>query len=242
MIAQRLSRRAVLVCAACLSSANAARAQARPFGFAAHGAFHNLVQRRDYDPKVTFADLDANGTSEAVGALSGLRGEITLIEGRRVVSLGPCPGCGPAPDSACLLASARVARWRQEPVAEAVPEPGLRPFLAARARAAGLDAAQPFPFRLRGELTDVHMHVHGQPNPAFAGHGSAEPMAFGDIWRGGRLAGEVVGFHASPDMVGIISHAGDPLHCHWVSPGRDATAHLDAFGVAAGSTLLLPAV
>jgi hypothetical protein len=240
MPATRLSRRAVLVCAACLAPA-APRAQARPFSFAAHGAFRNLVQRRDYETKVTFAELATAGTTEAVGALSGLRGEITLIEGRRVVSLGPCPGCGPAPDSACLLASARVARWREEPVAEAVPEAALRPFLAARARAAGLDTAQPFPFRLRGELTDVHMHVHGQPNPAFAGHGSAEPMAFGDIWRGVRLVGEVVGFHASPDMVGIISHAGDPLHCHWVSPARDATAHLDEFGVAAGSTLLLPA-
>jgi hypothetical protein len=65
-------------------------------------------------------------------------------------------------------------------------------------------------------------------------------MAMSDIYREAVLVGDVVGFHASAGMVGVISHAGDPPHCHWVAPGRDATAHLDGFGLKAGETLHFP--
>jgi hypothetical protein len=240
---RKLPRRAALLCLACPVAGRAsAEAAGPPFGFAAHGAFRDLVQRRDYAPKIELAALDAAGVTEAVGALSGLRGEVTLIEGRRVVSLGPCPDCGKAPDSACLLAAAKVARWQARAVPADVPAESLRGFIAAEARAAGLDPARPFPFRFSGSLTAVAMHVHGRPNPGFTGHGSSVPMADGDSWLHARLDGEVVGFHASADMVGVISHAGDPLHCHWVSPGRERTAHLDAFGLAAGGRLLMPVV
>jgi hypothetical protein len=198
------------------------------------------MQRRDFTPKVELARLRAEGVTEAVGALSELRGEVTVIEGREVISLGPCEGCGPAPASAALLVAARVSRWRSETVPLDVPEHALRGFIAERARANGIDLGAAFPFRFRGTLQDVVMHVNGGSDPRFTGHGSPVPMAVADLFRESRLEGEVVGFHASADMVGIISHAGDPLHCHWVSPARDATAHLDEFGLVAGGTLSFP--
>ena len=122
-----------------------------------------------------------------------------------------------------------------------MPERDLRGFIADRARANNVDPGAAFPFRFRGTLRDVLMHVNGGPDPRFTGHGSVAPMAISDLYREERIEGEVVGFHASADMVGIISHAGDPLHCHWVSPARDATAHLDEFGLVGGGTLSFPA-
>jgi len=247
MIEPRSRRRfldgAGTLCLGCLAVGGAAAQPATataPGGVVAHGAFRNLMQRRDFTPKMEFARLRAEGVTEAVGALSELRGEVTVIDGREIISLGPCADCGPAAGSATLLVAARVSRWRSETVPQDVPERALRGFIAERARANGIDLGAAFPFRFRGTLQDVLMHVNGGPDPRFTGHGSPAPMAVADLFREARLEGEVVGFHASADMVGIISHAGDPLHCHWVSPARDATTHLDEFGLVAGGTLSFP--
>lgn len=199
------------------------------------------MQRRDFGPKVELARLRAEGVTGAVGVLSALRGEVTVIDGREVVSLGPCEGCGPVPDTAALLVATRVTRWRSEPVPHDVPERDLRGFIAERARANNVDLGAAFPFRFHGMLRDVLMHVNGGPDPRFNGHGSIAPIAISDLYREERIEGDVVGFHASANSVGIISHAGDPLHCHWVSPARDATAHLDEFGIAGGGRLSFPA-
>lgn len=238
---RRFLRDAAILCAGCVAGGAASAQPAAPHGFVAHGAFRDLVQRRDFTPKVALSRLRADAVTEAVGVLSGLRGEVTVIEGRQVISLGPCPACAPAPDSAALLVTARVTQWRSETVSQDVPERALRAFVAERAQANGVDLGSAFPFRFRGVLSDVLMHVNGGPDPRFSGHGSPVPMAISDLYREARLEGELVGFHASPGMVGVISHAGDPIHCHWVSPARDATAHLDEFGLVAGGTLSFPA-
>lgn len=247
MIGPRSRRRflqgAGTLCLGCLAAGGASAQPATataPGGVVAHGTFRTLMQRRDFTPKVELARLRAEGVTEAVGALSELRGEVTMIDGREVVSLGPCAGCSPAAESATLLVATRVSYWRSETVPQDVPKRALRGFVAERARANGIDPGAAFPFRFRGTLQDVLMHVNGGPDPRFTGHGSPVPMAVAALFREARLEGEVVGFHASADMVGIISHAGDPLHCYWISPAHDATAHLDEFGLAAGGTLSFP--
>jgi alpha-acetolactate decarboxylase len=65
-------------------------------------------------------------------------------------------------------------------------------------------------------------------------------MAVTGLAKGPRLAGYVVGFYAPPALQGVITHMGDFFHSHYVDEQRNTTAHLDAFGIAAGSTLLLP--
>ncbi|MDP2226007.1 MAG: hypothetical protein Q8J78_00820 [Moraxellaceae bacterium] len=238
---RHLFRHAAGLCLPCATAGLAtAQPATSPHGFAAYGAFRNLMQRRDFAPKVTLERLRADNVTEAVGALADLRGEVTIIDGRSVVSLGPCPECSTNADSACLAAVARVSRWTSEVVTQDIVGRDLRGYVAERATANGVDLGAPFPFRFRGSLLNVLMHVNGGPDPRFTGHGSLAPMAMSDLYREAVLEGDVVGFHASASMVGIISHAGDPLHCHWVSPSRDATAHLDDFGLRAGGTLSFP--
>lgn len=84
------------------------------------------------------------------------------------------------------------------------------------------------------------MHVNVAPNPRFKGHGSLDEMVVTGLAKGPRLAGSVVGFHAPLPLQGVITHMGEYFHAHYVDAQRSTTAHLDSFGVAAGSTLLLP--
>jgi hypothetical protein len=214
-----------------------------PFAVRSFGAFRAMIAAQDYRPKVALGDVKEDGATEAVGAVADLRGEITMIDGRFVVSYGA--GCGDCPpphrERATLLASGRVAEW-----AEPVALPGdlsgkaLEAFIVGQARAAGLDLHKPFPLRLKGTLTDAVMHVLAAPNPGFTGHGSAHPMARQDEIKAAAIAGEVVGFYAPPSLAGVITHPGDAFHLHWVDETRSRTAHIDSFGMAKGALLSLP--
>jgi hypothetical protein len=85
------------------------------------------------------------------------------------------------------------------------------------------------------------MHVIASPNPKFTGHGSKEPMAFQENIVAASLdGGEVVAIYVPEPQQGVITHPGEPFHYHWVDAGRTRTTHLDAFGMAKGSQLILP--
>ncbi len=202
-----------------------------------------MVQQQDYSAKVQLKSVMQSGATETVGAAAGLRGEITSIDGKLLLTYGgPCPSCGhPGEDHATLLVSAKVVAW-QPPVALPSDLAGgnLDAFIIERAKAAGIDVGKPFPVRIAGTLVDVKMHVIRAANPAFKGHGSGHPMTDQVDIAAERLEGEVVGFYAPEPMQGIITHPGEPFHYHWVDTGRTRTAHLDAFAMAKGAALSLP--
>jgi hypothetical protein len=213
------------------------------FAVRSFGAFRNMVQKSDFTPKILLGDAKGLGITEAVGAVSGLRGEITAIGGRLIVSYGGgCTNC-PAPhtETAALLGTGRVAQW-STPLALPADLEGrdLDAFIIETAKKAGLDLTQPFPVRLTGTLINVAMHVIEAPRDGFTGHGSQVPMAKQDEYKHAALAGDVVGLYAPKDMRGVLSHPGEPFHFHWVDEQRTRTAHLDSFGMKAGSSLLLP--
>lgn len=221
----------------------AAQSAEYPFGFKAYGVFSRMITQRNYLAVVALNDTVARHATDAVGALSGLRGEISMIEGRLIVSYGvdcgaACPAA--AAETATLLATASAQHWRPVPIDKDLDAKALEAFIREQAKANGLDDSKPFPFRINGAITDFVMHVNAAPNPRFKGHGSFDEMAVTGLAKGPRLAGSVVGFYAPPALQGVITHGGDYFHSHYVDEQRTMTAHLDSFGVAAGSTLMLP--
>jgi alpha-acetolactate decarboxylase len=212
------------------------------FEFSARGVFRDMVHRRDFEPGTTLAEALGAGATEGVGALSGLRGEVTIVQGRAVLSCGSKATCaGAEHESATLLATAKARAWGQGiALPKDMGEAELREFIESQVRARGLSLREPFPLRVVGVLADVRMHVVSSPNPKFAGHGSAEPMAIQDEELERELDGEVVGMRVPPPLQGVATHRGEAFHLHWVDTARTRTAHLDGFKVKAGALLLLP--
>ena len=214
-----------------------------PFGFKAYGVFSRMITQRNYLPVVALKDAVDGRATDAVGAVSGLRGEISVIEGKLIVSYGvDCGSSCPAATSetATLLATASAQHWLAVAIDKDLDAKAVEAFIRSQAKASGLDENKPFPFRINGAITDFVMHVNAAPNPRFKGHGSFDEMAVTGLAKGPRLAGSVVGFYAPPALQGVITHGGDYFHSHYVDEQRSTTAHLDSFGVAAGSTLMLP--
>jgi hypothetical protein len=213
------------------------------FSVAVSGAFRDMMRKKNHAATVGLDAVVSSRATDAVGALSDLRGEITIADGKPLVTYGAaCSDCPPPhAEKATLLISARVQDWH---AAISLPRDlsghDIDRFIIAQAKAAGLDTAKPFPVRLTGTLTNVAMHVIRAPNPDFGGHGSGQPMALQEDIKAATIEGLVVGFYAPEPMLGIITHPGEPFHYHWIDPGRTKTAHLDSFGMRAGATLLLP--
>lgn len=213
-----------------------------PFRVRSFGTYLNMIGRRDYAPRVALSEIEKLGATEAVGAVSGLRGEITIIGGRTVVSYGGCDGCPPVhAETATFLGIGKVAEWAAPiPIPADLSGHALDDFILTQAKEASLDLSKSFPVRLRGTLIGVEMHVVEAPNPDFTGHGSGMPMAKQDEYRHASLVGDVVGLYAPRERQGELTHPGEFFHFHWVNAERTRTAHIDAFGMRKGAELILP--
>lgn len=211
----------------------------QPFDVETFGAFRNIMMGGEFGAQVRLDTVMAKHPTVGVGALSEARGEITIYDGKLIVSYGKAdtPAEGPL-ESAALLAIASVGGWQSVPVEKDVPPREVESFIAVAAKTHGVDPEISFPFEVRGSIGPYVMHVNAAPTNGE--HGMDLPMAVTVQDKGDRLDSLVAGLYASLDLMGIATHGGERTHAHWVSLDMAKTAHLDRWGLKAGAFLLLP--
>lgn len=199
-------------------------------------------------PHVTLSEAMKEPHAYGVGALPGLEGEITLLDGNAYIARSHTGGIrvdGPETrptDSAAMLTVAHVDKWNVFKTNKSLDQQGLEKFIAKCARLDGLDAYKPFPFVLQGEVTDLATHVLNGACPMRAG---AKLTADEQPWRyqsDRPMQAKIVGFYAA-DAVGTLTHPGTSVHAHVLFDyhGVTTTAHVERMAVAPGATLQLPA-
>ena len=212
----------------------------RPYDLKSFGAYRAVLLAGDFSAKVGLAAAVAHRPSTGVGAVSDARGEITIHDGRLIVSYGkPSGRVAEESETAALLAVATAPAWQTITLDNDVAPEELDGFLARVARDRGLDPEGPFPFQARGTVAPYIMHVNAAPTNGPHGMGHAAAITVES--KGDAIAGAVAGIFVSPDLVGVVSHGGTRTHSHWVAPDGSATAHLDRWGLKAGTVLSLPA-
>ena len=229
-----------LVAMAMLAALVPAAAQsALPYAIETFGAFRKTILEGDFSPKVLLGAVMSKSPTVGVGTVADARGEITIHDGKLIVSYGKA---GPRPvtesEPAALLATAKVAGWQTVKIEQDVAPDDIEKFIARTAAAHGINQEGPFPFQIRGTLASYVMHVNAEPTNG--PHGMGQPIAVTMEIKGNTIAGSVSGIYASPDLVGIVSHGGTRTHSHWVSADGKSTAHLDSWGLKAGAELSLP--
>ena len=183
----------------------------------------------------------------ALGALEGLDGEITIMNGDVWISRvrdGDVVTSGPAVPSepqATLLVVSHVPTWRT--IAFDAPAGGAE-LEAAINRAAmeqGIDTSMPFPFIIDGVATSLDMHVIN----GFCPHGSGEVTVGREplrIMLAEPTPVSIIGFYAEGAQ-GILTHHGTSIHAHALldAPEGRMTGHIDSVEVADHAVLRLPA-
>jgi hypothetical protein len=211
----------------------------QPYNIETFGEFRKMMMTGDFAAKVQLVTAMAEHPTVGVGALADARGEISIFDGRLVVSYGK--GGKPSDESseyAALLVLGSVSDWQSVRLDQDVEPEQVETYIAAAAKNHGIDADKSFPFEVRGNIGPYTMHVNAAPTSG--PHGMGLPMAVRTEREGDQLNCLVTGVYVSPDLMGIATHGGERTHAHWVSLDARSTAHLDRWGIKAGSFLLLP--
>src|SRR5580700_8485021 len=115
----------------------AMRALHQPYSVETFGAFRSIMMGGDFSPKVRLADMMAKHPTTGVGALADALGEITIYDGKLIVSYGYAPPADTSSPSAALLAMASVDGWQSLPVASDVAPDEIESFISVAAKTHG---------------------------------------------------------------------------------------------------------
>lgn len=123
------------------------------------GAMRDVMREGHTESRIGLTDAVAQPHAVAVGALEGLAGEITIVDGDVWVSRPTDRGLkvtGPEPiaeDQATLLTLAHVATWQTVTIETAAEGRELELLIEQTAQARGINTTKPFPFVIKGKLT-----------------------------------------------------------------------------------------
>lgn len=188
------------------------------------GTMREALRLGRSEARVSLDGLAADGAI-GVGALAGLAGEVTIVDGRVLISTA---GAGdrscvlreaPGGAAATLLVRAEVDHWQERSLPDCASYDALEAAIAAALRANGFDAATPTPVRVRGRASRVAFHVIDGACPIADPDGPAP-------WRfdGAIDDVELVGFYVE-GAAGRYTHHTRSSHLHVVA--ADMMGHLD---------------
>jgi hypothetical protein len=193
-----------------------------PQRFQSFGSMREVMRDGEHQGRAVIAEVSTPFTV-GVGALEGLAGEVTIVDGvalvaqrdgGRVAVRGPRPG-----ERAALLVVAEVDAWQEVSLTDCASYAALEEQVGAALVRLGMDPREPTPMRVTGRAERLTMHVIAGACPIAEPSGPAP-------WRfdGRAEAVALVGFYVE-DAVGVLTHHSRKSHLHALVGGM--AGHLD---------------
>ncbi len=184
-------------------------------------------------------------TTVGIGALAGLEGEITILDGiihtARVTPdydlVSAATRGSDSSDNATLLAVCEVSEWESILLGEVASIGALESIVADKLTERDFDLSMPVPFKVTATFSELSIHVLNNSCPV-ADPDGPEP------WRGhfNIKNGHLVGLYAV-GFGGKLTHHGSDSHIHAiVLDGTDvnSSGHAESFALEPGAILYLP--
>lgn len=173
-----------------------------------------------------------------VGALSELRGEVTIIGGEVFLSYADGSSVRTetsttSDESATLLVLGSVHDWVSATTSGPIPFDAFDAELEALARQAGV-SSETFVFTLEGRMQDVAWHVIDGTKLEGGGSSHHDHMAAALRGEAEEANVKLVGFFSERHQ-GVFTHMGSNTHAHVVT--ARAGGHLDGGTIPIGTTI-----
>lgn len=217
--------------------------------FVQFGAIHEAIGQGQDQARVELARIVSRKHFYGIGALEGLRGEITLLDSQAVITEVTEDGRPEATASpaagATMLAGRSVDSWVDIGLTGEVSPELFDDTVAASATTRGIDVSKPFVFVIKGTFKDVRLHVINGACPVRARMKNIELDADKRPFElnAKTMTGTIVGIYAA-DSVGKLTHPATSTHAHLIyedaETGNRITGHLEQVGLAEGTILMLP--
>ena len=232
---------------ACVATADDSRAGDRPpEGVQVFGALRAMFHEGRTAEVVNLGSLLPNEDLYAVGALAGLRGEVTIIRGEAFLSYPDgtrsirTEARTSTTEGATLLVAGQVSDWVPVSTDRDIGFEDLDQRIAALAASAGLDPGEPFPFVVEGEVRDLRWHVIDGSRLSAGGRSHQDHMQASVRTSTASCRATLVGFY-SEEHQGVFTHMGSKTHVHCVVAEPLSAGHVDHVVIPAGTTVLFPA-
>jgi alpha-acetolactate decarboxylase len=209
-----------------------------------YGALREIMHEGKTEPHAELASLPEGRHTYALGALSELRGEVTVLDDTIWLAYPNDDGTPrvraekASGERATLFVSAQVERWRRVRLERDLTPAEFDAHCEALAAAQGVDTSKPFPFRIDGTFRDLRWHVvDGRKLSAGGGHADHVRSAVSGTLP--EASGTLVGFFSKAHQ-GVFTHMGSNSHLHVVATGAKVSGHVDAVTVPAGAEVSFP--
>ncbi len=208
------------------------------------GTMREVLAQGKTEARVALSKV-VNSNTVGIGALAGLTGEVTILDGvihtssvtsKNDLVLTAVEGKN-SEDQGTLLAISDVSQWSGFPLPAVAGIEELESIIKKELAIQGFALDQPVPFKVEAVFSEISIHVLNNSCPVANPEGP-EP------WRGKFTAqnGFLVGIYAE-GFGGQLTHHGSNSHIHAViMDGKDvqSSGHVEACGLSLGSVLYLP--
>ncbi len=206
------------------------------------GELRNVMMKGDLKGTVDLKALNKLPHVYAVGALEGLQGEVTILDNSARIARvrdGKVVVDHTAQGKACVLVYAQVKHWKDVPLPNSIRSLAqLEGFVVEAAKKEGINVRRPFPFLVKGKVTEAKYHVLRHPGNLKSPYDLHDKAKVAYTFREGSV--ELVGFY-SDQHLGIFTCQSN-LHVHlWSADGRIA-GHVDEADLGSAMRLFLPAL
>jgi rhodanese-related sulfurtransferase len=213
-------------------------------GLKVYGALRAIFHQGQTGTMVTLDKLLPNPNLYAVGALTELSGEVTIVGGKTYLSypkgnkeLTVAPSKTRA--GATLLVTASVREWRSVTTKKAIAFKDIDEAIGKLAVAMGLNLDGRFPFLLEGDFTDLQWHVIDGTRLKQNSTSHKDHLAAAVQLKHKRASAVLIGFYSKTDQ-GVFTHMGSRTHIHCVIKKPLSTGHVDHVIIPAGTTVKFP--
>ncbi len=204
------------------------------------GELKNVMMKGDLRGTIELKPLTRLAHLYAVGALEGLQGEITVLDGRFSIARvkdGKVVVSEVPHGKACTLVYAQVECWKELPLPRATKSlDRLEASLLDAAKNEGINVNRPFPFLVKGKVTEAKYHVLRHPGDLKDSHDVHDKAQVKYVLKDSAV--ELLGFYSDKHL-GIFTCGGN-LHVHVRSGDGKASGHLDEVSLGDDMRLFLP--
>lgn len=206
------------------------------------GALRNVHQGLDFSGKIDLAPLADLQHVFAVGPLEELRGEVTIWDGKPLISRIENQQLqidNNFSGKACFLVYGQARAWKKTKIATSLNLAEIEDVVKREATKYGIHTEKPFPFLIEGTAKNALYHVMNRtestpPTPGPSTHEKAK-VHFTITDRPVQL----LGFYSEHHQA-IFTHHSSFVHMHIKTQDNKSAGHLEDIHLEPGARLLLP--
>ena len=205
------------------------------------GAMHKMMMSGDNSGKLDISAIKSRNLY-GVGPLEGLKGEITILDGKPYIGTVSSSGKPVVQkkwtESAVFFVHAESRNWKTMKVDGGIgSKKELDKFIADALKLYSIDKEEKAIFKVRAKARSLAYHIMNLKSEARISHQSHRSAKVMYELEGSNI--EIVGFWAPKKMMGVYSHMGDRTHLHFVSKDEKHSGHIDSLSLEPGSEILI---